>query len=131
MQAEREKLEQLNTELCHIIGIKPYEFCERTSDGCMECCPVYNKRYDKEYCIKHVQMLPKLYQPDNFVKLIETKILTGCSIIGLMTMNNLFIGSRHGFLVSLKVLLSQANMIDDNSKENIKENIRKNTWYFD
>lgn len=127
---DNEKLEKLNTELCNLIGITPSEFCERTSDGCMECCLVYNKRYNREYCIKHVEMLPKLYQPDNFVKLIETKILTGCTLIGFMSTKNIFIGSRHGFLVSLKVILEQ-HFIDDATKENIKENLKGNTWYFD
>lgn len=129
MLNEKEQLENINTLVCNIIGIEPKEFCERTSDLCMKCCPVYDKRYDKEYCFKHIETLPKLYQPDNFVQLIETKILKGCTLMGYMSLKGIYVSSRLGFLISLKVMLEHS-FIDNATKENIKENIKKNIWYF-
>lgn len=122
----QEKLEKVNTELCEVIGIEPKEFCERTSDLCIKACPVYENRENKDYCFKYMKLLPRLYEPRNFVRLIETKIFQGSTLLGFLSIRGVYISGRYGFLLSLLLLLKIAT-----DMEEVKETLRKQIWEYE
>lgn len=131
MENSTSKFEEVNTQLCELIGIEQSEFCERTSDLCFKNCPVYEQRNNPEYCTKYLKVYPKLYAPNNFVKLMETKVSgeKSTTIWGLFALNNIYYANRLTALISLR--LGLIHVFTEDMKQSIKENLKKQVWFFD
>ena len=100
----------LSKELCEICGIKP-EIIEDYDSNEYEIYPDFENNNN------------------NFVKLLELKILTGCTLWGFLSLKGVFMSQKETVLKTIYLILSnKIEFLDDNSREQIKQSIRKADW---
>lgn len=103
----------LSKELCEICGIEPI------------------KEYIPTNCatVQQINVYPDFKNNNNFVKLLELKILTGCTLWGFLSLKGVYMSQKETVLKTIYWILSnKIKFLDDNSREQIKQSIRKADW---
>lgn len=109
----------LSEELCKVCGIegKWIEYKMETSDGCV------NSGVKK--------IFPDFYEPENFVRLLELKILTGATLWGWLSAQGVFMAQRKNVLKTIYLILSEVvKFCDKSTLESIKQAIREADWIY-
>lgn len=107
------KEKTLSQQLCELCAL---EYEKKTSY--MEIKdPLYNQSIGT---LKEETRKFDFENPENFVKLLELRILTGCHLWGYLSLKGLYLSHRQGFLKTLILYLEQ-NFSD---AEPIKQSIR-------
>lgn len=72
-------------------------------------------------------------EAENFVKLLELKILNGCSLWAFLSLKDAFVDKRTTFLNLLCSILSGEvkNFLDENTINSIKQAIREAEWKYE
>ena len=100
----------LSKELCEICGIKP-EIIEDYDSNEYEIYPDFENNNN------------------NFVKLLELKILTGCTLWGFLSLKGVYMSKKETVLKTIYLILSnKIKFLDDKSREQIKKAIRQADW---
>ncbi len=96
----------LSRELCEICGIKPKTIL--------------------------LEIYPDFEQPENFVKLLELKILTGATLWGWLSAQGVFMSQRKTVLKTIYLILSRKiNFCNKLTLEQIKQSIRETEWVYE
>ena len=104
----------LSKELCEVCGIEPI------------------KEYIPTNCatVQQINVYPDFENNNNnFVKLLELKILTGCTLWGFLSLKGVYMSKKETVLKTMYLILSnKIKFLDDKSREQIKEAIRQEKW---
>lgn len=125
---------ELSKQICEKCGVPPhYKYIVKFNKN---NSPLFTVTKDffaignksKYKVIEVIRIYPQLGLPENFVKLLELKILTGCSLIGFLILKGVYWGNIRNFLMSLRVFLDNC---DKTTAESIKQSIRKAEWKYE
>ena len=68
---------------------------------------------------------------DNFVKLLELKILTGCTLWGFLSLKGVYMSRKETVLKTIYFILSnKVKFLDNKSREQIKQAIKSEVWKY-
>lgn len=103
----------LSRELCEICGIKP--------------------EIIQDYELNDIEVYPDFENNnDNFVKLLELKILTGCTLWGFLSLKGVYMSRKETVLKTIYFILSnKVKFLDNKSREQIKQAIKSEVWKYD
>lgn len=100
----------LSQKICEVCGIQP-EIIEDYDSNEYEIYPDFENNNN------------------NFVKLLELKILTGCTLWGFLSLKGVYMSKKETVLKTIYLILSnKIKFLDDKSREQIKEAIRQADW---
>lgn len=130
------------------VGYKKFDF-ESTPNVRVNIIPtkLYDEKNGFEYPYSMIEEIKKLYDKNgydfiefeakfidfennnNFVKLLELKILTGCTLWGFLSLKGVYMSQKENVLKTIYLILSnKIKFLDDNSREQIKQAIREADW---
>ena len=99
----------LSQQICEVCGIEPETI--------------------QDYELNDIEIYPDFKNNNNFVKLLELKILTGCTLWGFLSLKGVYMSQKETVLKTIYLILSnKIKFLDDNSREQIKQSIRKADW---
>ncbi len=103
----------LSRELCEICGIEP--------------------EIIQDYELNDIEVYPDFENNnDNFVKLLELKILTGCTLWGFLSLKGVYMSRKETVLKTIYFILSnKVKFLDNKSREQIKQAIKSEVWKYD
>lgn len=115
---------KLSKQLCELCNI-PFE---RHIDNCRV---VDN---DGDLCEQYVEILD-FGQPENFVKLLELDILTGCTLWSWLSVQGVFMARKETLLRTIYLILSGNvrfcdEFCDEPTLKQIKQSIRDSEWVY-
>lgn len=100
----------LSEQICEVCGIKP-EIIEDYDSNQYEIYPDFENNNN------------------NFVKLLELRILTGCTLWGFLSLKGVYMPQKETVLKIIYLILSnKIKFLDDNSREQIKQAIKNEQW---
>lgn len=127
----------LSQQICEECGIEPKYWCSYHS--CI--CPIqdigkFNPKCPKQSVTKecdtrsHEPRYPDFENNNNnFVKLLELKILTGCTLWGFLSLKGVYMSQKETVLKTIYLILSnKIKFLGDKSREQIKQAIREEKW---
>lgn len=128
----------LSEQICEVCGIEAlYHFYDESVD------PILDEYLTKQEILEQYVSVQtpfedyKKYEiyPDfennnnNFVKLLELKILTGCTLWGFLSLKGVYMSKKETVLKTIYLILSnKIKFLDDKSREQIKKAIRQADW---
>lgn len=104
---------ELSKQICEICGINPETYID--------------------FELNEFEVYPDFTEPENFVKLLELKILNGCSLWAFLSLKDAFVDKRTTFLNLLCSILSGEvkKILDENTINSIKQAIREAEWKYE
>ena len=125
----------LSKKLCEICGIKPLYRVEDLeilqTETALHLIQLARKNSGYED-IKAEPVYPDFEQPENFVKLLELKILTGATLWGWLSIQGVFMSQRKTVLKTIYLILSgEINFCNKLTLEQIKQAIRETEWVYE
>lgn len=103
----------LSKQLCEICGIEP--------------------EIIQDYELNDIEVYPDFENNnDNFVKLLELKILTGCTLWGFLSLKGVYMSRKETVLKTIYFILSnKVKFLDNKSREQIKQAIKSEVWKYE
>ncbi len=103
----------VSKKLCEICGIEP--------------------EIIQDYELNDIEVYPDFENNnDNFVKLLELKILTGCTLWGFLSLKGVYMSRKETVLKTIYFILSnKVKFLDNKSREQIKQAIKSEVWKYD
>lgn len=114
--------------ICEECRIKPIEqlFChwECKDEKIGLFCNIKDCKYSRNNA-----NFPDFKNNNNFVKLLELKILTGCTLWGFLSLKGVYMSQKETVLKTIYLILSnKIKFLDDYAREQIKQSIRQEKW---
>lgn len=99
------------------------------SEQICETCGIEPKII-QDYELNDIELYPDFENNNNnFVKLLELKILTGCTLWGFLSLKGVYMSKKETVLKTIYLILSnKIKFLDDKSREQIKQAIRQADW---
>ena len=120
----------LSQKICEECGIKKKRVELYNCKGCKYLINNECERGDNPCKPPYKYIYPDFENNNNnFVKLLELKILTGCTLWGFLSLKGVYMSQKETVLKTIYLILSnKIKFLDDNSREQIKQSIRKADW---